>query len=82
MPIERSLFAKYGGVHFTQQASSRDINEFVKTLGADKRDSLFEVLGELDKAGLIHIENDHDWVDPYGDVHPAHPHEQGDKGPK
>ncbi|WAH39323.1 hypothetical protein NZD86_22520 [Alicyclobacillus dauci] len=76
MALERSLYARYGGVHFTQQAPAQDINEFVRSLPNDKRDSLFEVLQELDTAGLIRIENDQHWHDPYGEAHPEHSFEQ------
>lgn len=78
MALERSLYAKYGGVHFTQQAATQDINAFVRALPAEKRDSLFEVLHELDAAGLIHIANDAHMVNPYGETHPVHPNAQED----
>lgn len=76
MALKRQLYAKYGGVHFVQTAPAQDINDFVRSLPADKRDSLFEVLHELDEAGLIEIRNDENWTDPYGEIHPAHPHGQ------
>lgn len=76
MALRRSLYAKYGGVHFTQQAPTQDINDFVRQLSSDKRDSLFEVLGALNEAGLIHVENDQHWLDPQGEIHPDHPHEE------
>lgn len=67
---ERSLHSKYGGVHFTQLAPVKEINDFVRGLPEEKRDSIFEVMHELDKSGLIHIENDSHFVDPEGEVHP------------
>jgi hypothetical protein len=76
MALHRSLYARYGGVHFTQEAAAQDINNFVRTLPASKRDNLFEVLHELDQAGLIHIKNDQEFLDPEGEMHPAHPHDQ------
>lgn len=76
MALERSLYAKYGGVHFTQKAPTQDINEFVRALPSEKRDSLFEVLSELNAAGLIQIENNHEIVDPYGESHPLPPGEE------
>jgi len=70
MARERSLHAKYGGVHFTQLAHTREINDFVKSLPDDKRDSLFEVLTELNNQGFIRIENDANWMDHEGEMHP------------
>ncbi|KPV42768.1 hypothetical protein [Alicyclobacillus ferrooxydans] len=67
---ERSLHARYGGVHFTQLAHARDINEFVRALPMDKKDSLFEVMQELHNSGYIRIENDHEFTDHTGEVHP------------
>lgn len=67
---ERSLHANHGGVHFTQLAHARDINEFVRTLSADKKDSLFEVMQALHENGYIRIENDGEFIDPVGQIHP------------
>lgn len=68
--LQRSLHAKYGGLHFTQLAEARAINEFVQALPEDKRDNLFEVLQELNQAGLIKVDNDGEFVDPYGESSP------------
>lgn len=68
--MERSLFAKHGGVHFTQLASTREINEFVRDLPQDQRDSIFEVMHELHRSGYIRINNDGAWIDPDGEIHP------------
>lgn len=67
---ERSLHAKYGGVHFTQLVPDKQINEFVRALPEDKRDSIFEVMQELDKQGYIRLENDAQFVDHEGEIHP------------
>nr|WP_322786185.1 hypothetical protein [Effusibacillus pohliae] len=61
-----SLYSKHGGVHFVKKASAQEINRFVADLPAAKKDSLFEVLGELDKAGLISIVNDGQFADGEG----------------
>lgn len=79
LALKRSLYAKYGGVHFVQEAPTKEINDYVRTLSADKRDNLFEVLHHLDMAGLISIQNDNEWVDPYGEAHPTHPHDQNER---
>ena len=70
LTMQRSLHAKYGGMHFTQLAHVREINQFVRTLPEDKRDNLFEVMQELDRNGLIRIENDGSWTDHEGEMHP------------
>lgn len=50
---------KYGGVRFYNNVSPKEINMFVRDLPSDKKDSLFEVIHELEKEGLITIENGH-----------------------
>ncbi len=70
MQRERSLHSKHGGVHFTQIGQAEEINNFVKSLPDEKRDSLFEVMQELHNQGLIRIENDEEWMDPSGEQHP------------
>ncbi|ARU60645.1 hypothetical protein CBW65_05765 [Tumebacillus avium] len=62
-------YARHGGVHFTQKASPEEINNFVKNLPEDRRESLFEVLDELNSAGMIQIQNDGVFSDPYGNLH-------------
>jgi hypothetical protein len=61
-------FVRHGGVHFRTNASPQEINNFVRKLPAGKRDSLFEVLEQLDQAGLITIYNDHLFADGSGVV--------------
>ncbi|MBO8172067.1 MAG: hypothetical protein H0Z33_09255 [Bacillaceae bacterium] len=63
---QHDLFARHGGVHFTNHASPDEINLFISRLPAGKRESLFEVLSELNKEGLITIYNDHVWTDGEG----------------
>ncbi|MCL6600786.1 MAG: hypothetical protein K6T81_18930, partial [Alicyclobacillus macrosporangiidus] len=62
---------KYGGVHFVQLRHAREINEFVRSLPEDKRDSLFEVIQELHNHGYIQLVNDGAWMDPEGEIHPS-----------
>lgn len=50
-------FVKYGGISFTNNASPEEINSYVRNLPNDQRDSLFEVVKELDKAGLITLDD-------------------------
>ncbi|MCL6452753.1 MAG: hypothetical protein K6T78_03885 [Alicyclobacillus sp.] len=70
MQRERSMHAKYGGVHFTQLRHAREINDFVRQLPDEQRDSLFEVLQALNENGYIRIENDGEWMDPSQEIHP------------
>jgi hypothetical protein len=68
--LQRSLHAKFGGVHFVNLVPQRQINAFVRELPSDKRDSLFEVMHVLDENGLIQILNDEQWTDAEGEIHP------------
>lgn len=61
-------FVKHGGVHFRTHVSPVEINNFVRKLPAGKRESLFEVLEQLDQAGLITVVNDHVFADGDGVV--------------
>lgn len=56
-------FVKHGGVHFRTNVSPQEINNFIRKLPAGKRDSLFEVLEQLDQSGLISVINDHVFTD-------------------
>ncbi|MFP3388912.1 hypothetical protein [Brevibacillus sp. SIMBA_040] len=60
---DNNHFAKYGGVHFRSHVTPVEINNFIRKLPAGKRESLFEVLEQLDKAGLISVVNDHVFAD-------------------
>ncbi|MCF6094102.1 hypothetical protein L1765_09020 [Microaerobacter geothermalis] len=61
-------FAQFGGVHFTNHVPPEEINVFVRNLPAGKRESLFEVLKELEQAKLITIHNDGVWADGRGRI--------------
>ncbi|GAX89526.1 hypothetical protein [Effusibacillus lacus] len=66
--MEQSFYGKHGGVHFLKKATAEEINSFVAQLPGTKKDSLFEVLGELDKEGLISIVNDGKFADGEGEL--------------
>ncbi|MGD8190397.1 hypothetical protein ACQCN2_10475 [Brevibacillus ginsengisoli] len=68
MPTDNDHFARHGGIHFRNNVTSEEINNYVRKLPAGKRDSLFEVLDNLDKAGLITVLNDHVFTDGNGIV--------------
>ncbi|GAB7387859.1 hypothetical protein BSNK01_16960 [Bacillaceae bacterium] len=61
-------FARHGGVHFRNNVPPEEINRFVLRLPAGKRESLFEVLQELQQAGLITVYNDGIFADGEGKV--------------
>ncbi|WP_139491032.1 hypothetical protein [Brevibacillus dissolubilis] len=61
-------FARHGGVHFRNNATPQEINNFVRKLPAGHRESLFEVLDHLSQAGLIQIVNDHLFSDGHGTI--------------
>lgn len=50
-------YVKYGGMKFVNNVPPAEINEFVRNLPAEKRESLFEVVHELDRAGLISLDD-------------------------
>lgn len=60
------IYVRHGGVHFRNNATPQEINNYVRKLPAGKRDSLFEVLDQLDQAGLITVLNDHVFMDGNG----------------
>jgi hypothetical protein len=51
-------FARHGGVHFKNNASEQEINQFVAALPKEKQNSMFQVMKELEAAGLITVYND------------------------
>ncbi|UFJ40220.1 hypothetical protein LOK74_19625 [Brevibacillus humidisoli] len=66
--VVKELFARHGGVHFQALVPAEEINHFVARLSAGKRESMFEVMKELEKAGYISILNDHVFTDGNGVV--------------
>jgi len=70
-------FARHGGVHFRTNASPQEINNYVRKLPAGKRESIAEVMENLENAGLITIVNDHVFADGDGVVGGGDPQFQG-----
>lgn len=68
MNQQREHFARHGGVHFSSLVPAEEINRFVGRLPAGKRESMFEVLQELNRAGLITIHNDGLFTDGDGNI--------------
>ncbi|MDW7675488.1 MAG: hypothetical protein SCK28_13250 [Bacillota bacterium] len=54
--MTKDMHVKFGGVKFSNNTSPNEINRFVRELPASKKDSLFEVIKELDKEGLITVD--------------------------
>ncbi len=50
-------FVKYGGIKFTNNASPSKINEYVRSLPENERQSLFQVVRKLDHEGLITLDD-------------------------
>ncbi len=46
---------RFADVRFRLRASPREVNIFVRELPSHKKDSLFEVVRELEQAGLIEL---------------------------
>jgi hypothetical protein len=62
-------YARLGGVHFRNNVSPEEINLYVRDkIPADKKETFFEVVSELEHAGLITIVNDHVFVDGEGQI--------------
>lgn len=61
-------FAKHGGVHFENLVPPEEINKFVDNLPEERRESMYEVMKELEQAGLIRILNDGLWADGEGKI--------------
>jgi hypothetical protein len=51
-------YARHGGIHFTTHVSEQEINQYVDQLSEQQRASMYTVMKELARAGLITIAND------------------------
>jgi len=49
-------YIKYGGMKFKAKADAKKINDFVRELPPHKKISMYNVVSELEKEGLIEIE--------------------------
>lgn len=56
-------YIKYGGMKFEQKAKTREINRFVNQLPEEKRQSMHQVVNELDEANLIELKNEVTTID-------------------
>ena len=62
------LFAEHGGVHYRTNVPKQQINLYVRSLPENKRQSMFQVMKELESAGMITIYNDGLFADGNGEV--------------
>jgi len=53
--MPRLKYMKYGGVKFKPLVSPKEINTYVRSLPANKRESMFEIAQELQSQGMIEI---------------------------
>jgi hypothetical protein len=56
--IQLDRYARHGGVHFIAHVSEQEINRYVDQLPEQKRESMYTVMKELEKAAMITISND------------------------
>ncbi|HBT19803.1 MAG TPA: hypothetical protein DEA47_00235 [Peptococcaceae bacterium] len=61
--MKRERYIKYGGVEFKAKADPKKINDFVRGLSPDKKLSMYRVVSELQKHGLIELGPKHSSID-------------------
>jgi hypothetical protein len=61
--MSKDKYIKYGGMKFEQKAPAREINRFVNKLPEEKRQSMHQVVTELDDANLIDLKNEVTTID-------------------
>ncbi|MBA4494069.1 hypothetical protein ACFO25_11040 [Paenactinomyces guangxiensis] len=61
-------YARHGGVHFTLNVPEEEMNRYVRELPEQKRESMFQVMKELENAGLITVFNDGEFADGEGKI--------------
>lgn len=66
--LSQDHFARHGGVHFSLLVPEEEMNRFVRELPEEKKESMFTVMKELEKAGLIQIHNDGIFADGKGKI--------------
>ncbi|MFZ5942920.1 MAG: hypothetical protein ACOYVD_02335 [Bacillota bacterium] len=54
---------KFGGMKFEQNADNKEINKFVRDLPKEKKQSMYQVVNELDDANLIDMKNEVTTID-------------------
>ncbi|NLO89778.1 MAG: hypothetical protein GX088_05545 [Clostridia bacterium] len=61
--MSRERYIKYGGVAFKAKADPKKINDFVRDLPPEKKLSMYGVVSELKKHGLIETEPKYSSID-------------------
>jgi len=68
MSSEHEHYARHGGVHFIAHVPENQINRYIGELPEEKRESLYEVMKELENKGWISIVNDGVFADGEGKI--------------
>lgn len=53
--MSADMHVKYGGVRFVNNVPPREINEYVRSLPPEEKESLFEVIQKLRQEGMITV---------------------------
>jgi len=61
--MAKDKYIKYCGMKFEQKAGAQEINRFVNNLPEQKRQSMHQVVNELDNADLIDLKNEVTTID-------------------
>ncbi|OYD07958.1 hypothetical protein [Paludifilum halophilum] len=61
-------YARHGGTRFSPNAPAEEINQFVRELPEERKETFYELLKELSEAGLITLHNDGVLADGEGEV--------------
>jgi len=61
--MSEDKFVKYGGMKFKQKAGAKEINQFVRKMPKEKKNSIHQVVNELEDADLIDLKNEVTTID-------------------
>lgn len=62
------LFARHGGVHFSLNVPETELNQYVSEMSEKQRESMYNLMKELEQAGYITIANDGVFADGEGEI--------------
>lgn len=66
--MQEEHYARHGGVHYENLAEPEEVNRFIAALPEERRENFYELLKELEQAGLIRILQDGRLADGEGKV--------------
>lgn len=61
-------FAKHGGVQFALNVPETELNQYVNEMPKGQRQSMYNVMKELERAGMITIQNSGVFADGHGNI--------------